>query len=76
MFDLIFTDLCMPAMTGDRFAAAIKVVAPDQTIVMVTAHLEKMLRTPMAGIDVFLGKPFELGDLRDVISRYSRPWCL
>jgi CheY-like chemotaxis protein len=70
-FDIVFTDFAMPAMTGDLFASAIKRVAPYQPIAMVTAHLEKVLRVPVPWVDVFLGKPFEITELRATITKFS-----
>jgi len=37
-FDLVFTDFTMPEMNGHQLAAAIKAGAPDQPVVMITAH--------------------------------------
>jgi len=73
-FDIVFTDFAMPAMTGDLFASAIKRVAPHQPIAMITAHLEKVLRIPIPWVDVFLGKPFEITELRNTITKFSSPF--
>ena len=39
-FDVVLTDYEMPVMKGDRLAAAIKALAPDQPIGMVTGYAE------------------------------------
>lgn len=69
-FDLVITDLDMPNMTGDQLAAAIKDRAPQMPVVMITAHAD-MLPVPgrkPPGVDVLLGKPFFLQDLRNAIA--------
>jgi len=67
-FDLIITDFFMPAMTGDKLAAAIKTVAPHQPVVMLTAFPEKIARDRSSQqVDLLIGKPFELETLREAI---------
>jgi CheY-like chemotaxis protein len=69
-FDVIITDFFMPAMTGDKLAAAIKTRAPAQRVMMLTAYPEKLEReqgVPM--IDLLLGKPFEMHALREAITK-------
>src|SRR5438445_5843142 len=41
-FDLVMTDWKMPGMKGDELAAAIKARAPNQPVVMITAHAESL----------------------------------
>src|SRR6266699_7086204 len=40
-FDLIITDFFMPAMTGEKLAAAITTRSPSQPVVMLTASPDK-----------------------------------
>jgi CheY-like chemotaxis protein len=72
-FDLIFTDFFMPSMTGEQLAIAIKLQAPAQPIVMLTAYPEKLQsrERPPSVVDLFIGKPFELDSLRGAITRFS-----
>lgn len=74
-YDMIFTDYFMPAMRGDKLAAAIKKRAPRQPIVMLTAFPEKLQTSacPLGGIDSFICKPFDVEMLRTAITRYA-PW--
>ncbi len=70
-FDLVITDFEMPAMKGDKLAAAIKARAPRQPIVMITAF-EEMLRSsahPLTGVDFVISKPFLLENLREAIAK-------
>jgi CheY-like chemotaxis protein len=66
-FDLVFTDFTMPGMNGDQLAAAIKADAPGQPIVMITAHAGTLPRSP--DVDLIVGKPFRLAQLRDAITK-------
>jgi CheY-like chemotaxis protein len=66
-FDLVFTDFAMPGMNGHQLAAAIKAGAPEQPIVMVTGHAGTLLPSP--DVDLVIGKPFLLDDLREAIAR-------
>ncbi len=70
-FDLIIVDYEMPVMKGDKLAAAIKALAPQQPIIMITAYGE-VLR--FAGnfplpVDQVFNKPFALDELRDAVRR-------
>ena len=68
-FDVVITDFFMPAMAGDTLAAEIKVRAPAQRVLMLTAYPEKFQRDRvLTVIDILIGKPFEIGALRDSIN--------
>jgi len=66
-FDLVFTDFAMPGMNGHQLAAAIKAGAPDQPVVMITAHGGTLIPSPH--VDFVIGKPFRLEHLREAIAR-------
>jgi len=68
-FDLIITDFFMPAMTGEKLAAAIKTRSPSQPVVMLTAYPEKLSRENPQDVDLLIGKPFEINALRDAVTR-------
>ena len=72
-FDLIITDFFMPAMTGEKLAAAIKTRSPSQPVVMLTAYPEKLSRENPQDVDLLIGKPFEINALRDAVTRCVRP---
>lgn len=72
-FDLVITDYKMPEMMGDELVRTIKSRAPNQAVIMLTAHAE-MLRTditPLIGVDELVSKPFQLADLRDAIQKVT-----
>jgi CheY-like chemotaxis protein len=70
-YDLIITDYAMPAMKGDELAIAIKSMAPEQPVVLITAYAEmlKSAATPLTGVDHIVSKPFLLEDLRMAIEK-------
>lgn len=68
-FDLVITDYSMLPMKGDELATTIKSRNPGQRIVMITAYVESLTssgETP-AGVDVLIGKPFQLDHIRKAI---------
>ena len=71
-FDVVFTDYFMPAMTGGQLASALKALSPSQPVVMVTAFPEKLQARgqPPIDIDMFLGKPLEMEELRQAVVRF------
>ena len=66
-FDLVFTDFTMPEMDGNQLAAAIKASAPNQPIVMITAHAGTL--PPSPDVDFVVSKPFGLEHLREAIAK-------
>ena len=72
-FDLVITDFEMPAMKGDELAAAIKARAPKQPVVMITAYSEMLQASGnrLAGVDLVIGKPFLLENLREAIAKVT-----
>lgn len=66
-FDLVITDLVMPEMEGDELAGHIRARAPQQPIILATAHAEGMEHRKNH-VDAVLGKPIGFADLRRVIA--------
>jgi CheY-like chemotaxis protein len=72
-FDLVILDYEMPGMKGDKLAAAIKAKAPQQPILMITAHGESLRHSgdfPLA-VDLVLSKPFGLQELREAVRQVA-----
>jgi CheY-like chemotaxis protein len=68
-FHLVIADYAMPGMKGDALAEAIKRVAPEQPILLVSGFVEHVLENSgLSGVDLVIGKPFELGALRRAIA--------
>ncbi len=70
-FDLVVTDRAMPDGSGDQLAVAIRQIAADQPIILLTGFGELMIaRSELPeGVDVILGKPVTLGELREAVSK-------
>lgn len=67
-FDLVITDRAMPEINGERLAIKIKKSAPQKPIILLsgTADLLNAGQLP-EGIDLVLGKPVTLDELRSAI---------
>jgi CheY-like chemotaxis protein len=74
-FDLVLTDYLMPAMTGDKLAAAIKALSPTQPILMLSAYADNFWPgSPILScVDGLLTKPFKLDVLARSVLELARP---
>jgi CheY-like chemotaxis protein len=74
-FDLIILDYLMPVMRGDTLAVILKAIYPDLPILMITADAEKQesKAAPPPGVDIVMGKPFQLNELRETVARLMSP---
>ncbi len=70
-FDLVVTDRAMPEMNGDQLALALKKLAPDLPLVMLTGfgELMKAKGEHPKGVDFLLSKPLTLDVFREVLSK-------
>ncbi len=68
-FDLVFTDMKMPDLTGIEVLAKIKEIAPDAIIVVITAYgsVENAVEAMRLGAFNYLIKPFSPDTLEAVI---------
>jgi two-component system, NtrC family, response regulator GlrR len=71
-FDLVTTDFAMRGMKGDALAAAIKRRLPNQPVLMISANgaIAQSSGNPLPGVDLVIGKPFLLEDLRKAIDHF------
>jgi CheY-like chemotaxis protein len=64
-FDVVFTDLAMPGMTGWQVARAVKARTPEVGVVMMSGFGVEVepaeLRTN--GVDLVLSKPLQIKDV-------------
>jgi CheY-like chemotaxis protein len=65
-FDVVLTDYIMPFLNGTELASRIKKLAPNQPIVMITAHSIKPSRHN--SVDAVLRKPFDHEQLRSALT--------
>jgi CheY-like chemotaxis protein len=66
-------DMRMPLLDGLEAARAIRKIAPDLAIVMMSAHFPTDYRQQLAPlrIDHVLEKPFHLSELRGMVHRFN-----
>jgi len=70
---VVLLDMRMPVMDGWAFADAYRRgPGPHAPIVVLTAAQDAAARAAQIKADAYLGKPFELDDLLDVVARYTR----
>ena len=62
-FDLVITDFEMPVLSGNKLALGIKLLAPSQPILMITASAGagRSVENP---VDALLNKPLTMTELR------------
>jgi len=73
-FDLVFTDFEMPEMNGHELASIIKARDPNQPIIMITAYADMIAdMTPVPQVDLVMGKPWSIDELRAAICKVLSP---
>ncbi len=67
--DLVLTDQSMPGMNGVQLSIAIKELAPETPVILLTGFGEEMnaAGTAPGGVDLVVGKPVSGADLRKAI---------
>jgi len=70
-FDLVITDLKMPGMNGFEFVRRVKHAHADVPIIMITGYatVDTAVEALRTGVDDYITKPFNIDELRKVISR-------
>ncbi len=72
--DLILLDMRMPVMDGWEFSRRYRETeGPLAPIVVLTADRSAADSASQISADAFLAKPFDLGDLLQVVGRFHRP---
>jgi DNA-binding response OmpR family regulator len=72
--DLIVLDVYLPGMKGDEIAGLLKKDKTTQgiPIILISADLTTLeARSRLCGADDYLGKPFEVQDLLNMIKKYT-----
>ncbi len=72
--DLLITDLKMPGMDGFSLVSRLKAMRPDLPVIMITGYatVETAVKALRYGVDDYITKPFNIDELRKVISRALR----
>jgi CheY-like chemotaxis protein len=70
-FDLVITDLTMPAMTGDRLGMELIKLRPDIPIILCSGSIEHTLKgkTKDLGVKAILMKPVEMKNLANTVRK-------
>ena len=70
-FDLVITDLTMPAMTGDRLGKELIKLRPDIPIILCSGTIEHTLidKVKDLGVKAILAKPIEMKDLANTVRK-------
>ncbi len=73
-YDLVFTDLRMPGMSGWEIARAVKEHSPATPVVMVTGWDTGLSPAELAGkgVDRVLKKPFDITDVLALVTELTR----
>ena len=68
-FDLVLTDLGMPAMSGWEVASTIKKMAPDVIIVIITGWGSQLDHHELErnGVDMVVSKPFRVSQILNLV---------
>ena len=68
-FDLVLTDLGMPVMSGWEVARAIKEMAPDVIIAVITGWGTQLDKSALDknGVDIVVNKPFRVQQILNVV---------
>jgi two-component system response regulator AtoC len=70
-FDLVISDVRMGALDGMGLLAELQARDPELPVVLLTAFgdVEGAIRATQAGAADYLAKPFDIGELRETVSR-------
>jgi CheY-like chemotaxis protein len=70
-FDVVFTDLGMPGLSGWEVARVVKLRRPATPVVLVTGWSDQMEpeEVRLRGIDFVVAKPFEADTIRRVLGQ-------
>ena len=73
-FDLVFTDLAMPRVSGWQVARAVKQVAPCVPVVLVTGFGVELTSDERRahGVDAVLVKPLQIQEVLDAVAEMAR----
>jgi len=73
-FDVVFTDLAMPRVSGWQVARAVREIAPAVPVVLVTGFGVELTAEERQthGVDMVLVKPLKIADVMDAMARAAR----
>lgn len=65
--DIIISDVDMPGMDGFELMSRCRALGRDTAFILMSGVLENREKAERFGADAFLGKPFALNDLFDIV---------
>jgi CheY-like chemotaxis protein len=74
-FDMVLTDLGMPAMNGWEVAKWVKSKTPQIPVGLITGwgrNLEEE-KIKESGVDLIIGKPFQVSEILEAVKHYISP---
>jgi len=73
-YDLMVLDMHMPGMHGVEVMKRVRQDYPDVSIIVLTAHasVESAIAAVKSGVDDYMLKPFDIGELAETITRTLR----
>lgn len=77
-YDIVFTDLRMPKLSGFELMREARTISPTVPFVVVTAvsHLDAAINALRDGASDFITKPFKFDDIKKVVERVTREYRL
>jgi two-component system, response regulator, stage 0 sporulation protein F len=68
-YALVITDYKMPEMNGLDLAMAVRRIAPETQVILMTAHGTRSLQNTADGLDLdgYIDKPFKLSEIREIV---------
>ena len=71
-FDVVFTDVVMPGMSGIELAAQLNLIVPDTPVVLTTGYSDEITRSGAGGLPVVF-KPYRLETLAATLDGVLAP---
>lgn len=68
--DVVICDVDMPDMKGFELLAKVKQAHPGKTFIIMSGVADNEKKAEAAGADAFLGKPFSINDLFNIVQCY------
>lgn len=76
-FDLVITDRAMPEMNGEQLAVAIKKIAPNKPVLLLTGFGDTIsAEEKPSGVDYVVGKPVTLSTFREILGKVQKDFQL
>ena len=68
--DIVISDVDMPEMNGFELLSRCKAKWADKTVILMSGIKANREKAELNGADAFLGKPFAINDLFDIVQCY------